>query len=145
TGCLLLGPSRWQPPSPGRSVRCWLLSPRTVWPGRSCPHSPRVRRMRPPQNETSRRGILRHVAPGIKLTAVLGIITLTALLPRRPDILYAIPAVLLTLIWILSRMPLVYTFRRILIAEFFIIGIGLLSLLVPASRPIFLAALIKSN
>lgn len=97
------------------------------------------------QIETSRRGPLRHVAPGIKLGFALVLITITALLPRRPDVLYVAPALLLALIWTVSRMPLRYTLRRMLLVEFFIVGIGLLSLLVPASRPIFLAAFIKSN
>ena len=101
--------------------------------------------MQPPEIETSRRGPLHRVAPGIKLTFALVLITITALLPRRPDVLYAAPALLLAIIWIVSRMPLRYTLRRMLLVEFFIIGIGVLSLLVPTSRPIFLAAFIKSN
>jgi cobalt/nickel transport system permease protein len=101
--------------------------------------------MRPPENENSSRDVLRRVAPGIKLIVALVLITVTALLPRRPDILYLIPAGLLAVIWMVSRMPLSYTLRRMVVVEFFIIGFGLLSLLVPGSRPIFLATLIKSN
>ena len=101
--------------------------------------------MRPQANENSRRGLFRRVAPGIKLATVLILVTVTALLPRRPDILYALPACVLGLIWAISGMPLSYTLRRMLVVQFFIIGFGLLSLLVPGSRPIILAALIKSN
>jgi len=101
--------------------------------------------MRPPETEPSRRSTLRRVAPRIKLAVALVLITATALLPRRPDVLYVFPALVLALLWIASRMPLLYTLRRMLLVEFFILGIGLLSLLVPSSRPVFLAALIKSN
>ncbi len=69
----------------------------------------------------------------------------TALLPRRPDLVYLGPAAVLCLIWPFSRMPLVHALRRMLVAEFFILGIGVLALLAPASKPIFLSALIKSN
>ncbi len=101
--------------------------------------------MRAPEIDTSQRGRLRQVAPGIKFATALVVITFTALLPRRPDPLYLIPGLLLVCIWTLVRMPLAYTLRRMLMVEFFILGIGGLSLLVPASRLTFLAVLIKSN
>jgi len=101
--------------------------------------------MHPPETETRRRTLLHRASPRLKLAATLVLITVTALLPRRPDILYVVPAGVLILIWIPSRMPLLYTLRRMLIVELFILGIGLLSLLEPSSAPIFLSALIKSN
>jgi cobalt/nickel transport system permease protein len=42
-------------------------------------------------------------------------------------------------------MPLRFAIRRLLVAEVFIIGIALLSLVRPAATPIFLSALLKSN
>lgn len=42
-------------------------------------------------------------------------------------------------------MPLSYLLRRMLMVEFFIVGIALLTLLSPAAGPIFLGAFIKSN
>ena len=45
----------------------------------------------------------------------------------------------------LARMPLLYALTRLILVEFFILGIALLSLLSPAHVPIFLAAVIKSN
>ena len=90
--------------------------------------------MRPPEIETSGHGILRRVSPRIKLATALILITVTALLPRHPDVLYFGPASVLGLVWIVSRMPLGYTLSRMLIVEFFILGIALLSFLVPASQ-----------
>jgi len=45
----------------------------------------------------------------------------------------------------LCRMPITYALRRLLMAEFFILGLALLSFLAPSSAPVFLAAIIKSN
>jgi cobalt/nickel transport system permease protein len=78
------------------------------------------------------------------LSAIV-IITGTALLPRQPDGLYFIPAAVLFVIWLTCGMPIGYTIRRLLVAECFIIGIAVLSLLHPAARPMVVAALIKSN
>jgi cobalt/nickel transport system permease protein len=75
----------------------------------------------------------------------LVISTFTALLPRRPDMLYLIPAAALLLLWPFCRMPLGYALRRLLVVEAFILGIALLSLVSPAATPIFLSTLLKSN
>ena len=72
-------------------------------------------------------------------------ITLTALLPRRPDVWYLVPGLLLLLLWPLSRMPLSYIWRRLLVVELLVLGIASLSLITPAATPVVLAAVIKSN
>lgn len=81
----------------------------------------------------------------LKILAILLLISFTALLPRRPDTLYLIPAAVLILLWALIRMPFLFVIRRLIIVEIFIIGIALLSLIHPPSTPIFLSALLKSN
>ncbi len=81
----------------------------------------------------------------VKLSFAVILIVGTALLPRRFDLLYAIPGGLLLVLWPLCRMPLKHALRRMLIAEFFVLGIALLSLLAPASAPVFLSAVLKSN
>ena len=72
-------------------------------------------------------------SPEFKLGAALVIILGTALLPRRPTLLYLVPTAVLLVLWPLCRMPFLYTVRRLLVAEFFIIGIAVLSLLAPAA------------
>lgn len=79
------------------------------------------------------------------MAVALVVIAITVLLPRRPDPVYLAPAAFLLVAWGLSRMPLWHALRRMLLAEFFILGVGLLSLLAPASQSVFLAAIIKSN
>jgi cobalt/nickel transport system permease protein len=98
-----------------------------------------------PRTEPRARTFLHQAPPQFKLGAALIIITATVLMPRRPDVLYLAPAGVLLLLWPLCHMPLAYTARRMLVVEFFILGIALLSVLVPSARPVFLAAVIKSN
>lgn len=88
---------------------------------------------------------MHRVSARWKLVAALLVILVVALMPRRPHALYWIPAVFLLVLWPLSRMPAGYALKRILFAEFFILGITLLTLLAPGSAPVFLATLIKSN
>ena len=98
-----------------------------------------------PGIEPRRRTLLHRAPPQLKLGMALVLITATALLPRQPTPLYFLPAAVLLLLWPFCRMPLGYTLRRLLLAEFFILGIALLSLLAPAAAPVFLSAVLKSN
>jgi cobalt/nickel transport system permease protein len=68
-----------------------------------------------------------------------------ALLPARPDFLFIFPAALLLILWVACRMPPLYTLRRLVPAEIFILSIAGLSLFRPDSANVFLSALIKSN
>jgi len=97
------------------------------------------------ETDPRRRAFPHRVSPRLKLATALAIITATVLMPRQPDAIYFAPAAVLLLLWLLCRMPLVYTLRRLLVAELFILGIALMSLLTPSARPVFLSALIKSN
>lgn len=93
-----------------------------------------------------RRGTRLHrLSPRLKLAFALVIITATVLLPRRPAPLYLAPAAILLALWLVCRMPLAYTLRRLLVVEFLILGIASLSLLTPAAAPVFVAAVLKSN
>ncbi len=98
-----------------------------------------------PDGEPPGRAPWSRVPPRLKLLAASVLIIVTALLPRRPDWMYLGPAAVLLLLWPLSRMPLGYALRRLLVLEFFILGIALLSLVTPAARPLFFSALLKSN
>jgi len=89
--------------------------------------------------------LLSRTPPRLKILVILSLILFTALLPRQADSLYIIPTLALVLFWALSRMPLKFVLRRLLVVEVFIISIALLSLIHPASRPIFISALLKSN
>jgi cobalt/nickel transport system permease protein len=101
--------------------------------------------MQSPDTE-SRHGTFLHRAPALlKLAAALVVLLAVALLPRHPDVRYLAPTALLLCLWPVARMPVIPTLRRLLLVEFFILGIALLSLLTPSTRPVFLAALIKSN
>ena len=101
--------------------------------------------MRVPDLEPRGRAPLSRVPPRFKLLAAISLITATALLPRHPDWLYLAPAAILLALWPVCRMPLVYALRRLIVVEFFILGIALLSVLSPAARPFFISALLKSN
>ena len=95
--------------------------------------------------ESPRRNFLHRAPPRLKLVAAVVILLAVALLPRRPHVLYLVPTALLLLLWPLARMPVVTTLRRLLLVEFFILGIAVLSLLTPSALPVFMSALIKSN
>ena len=98
------------------------------------------------QNAEPRRPALARGAPArLKLAVAFLIIFGTALLPRRVSLLYLIPLAVLLLLWPLCRMPFTYALRRLLMAEFFILGLALLSFLSPSAAPVFLAAIVKSN
>jgi cobalt/nickel transport system permease protein len=69
----------------------------------------------------------------------------TALLPRRVGPLYWGPAAVLGGLWLVSRMPLLYALRRLLVAQTFILGVALLSLFSASARAGFPATVTKSN
>jgi cobalt/nickel transport system permease protein len=81
----------------------------------------------------------------IRLSAALLIVIGTAMLPRSIHPAYLAPAALLAVLWVSVRMPLGYGLRRLLVAEFFIVGIAGLSLLAPEAFPVFVSAVLKSN
>ncbi|HWX22447.1 MAG TPA: energy-coupling factor transporter transmembrane component T [Candidatus Binatia bacterium] len=95
--------------------------------------------------EARRRTLVSGAWPRLKLVGALVIITGTALLPRRIGALYLLPTIALMVLWPLSRMPLGYTLRRLVVVEVFILGIALLSLVTPSAAPVFFSALAKSN
>ena len=97
------------------------------------------------ETESRRNRGLQRTSPRLKLAVTVGIITLTALLPRRLDWVYLVPAAVLLMLWPLCRMPLVYTVRRLAVVEIFILGLALLSFLNPAATPLVIAAIFKSN
>ena len=104
--------------------------------------------MHPPETEggsVERRRLARKASPRFKLVTALLLITLTALLPRRPDLLYLIPTAAVAVLWGVSGMPLAYVWRRLLLVEILVLGIALLSLLNPSATPIVLSAILKSN
>ena len=104
--------------------------------------------MHPQATEPHPRGfprLLQEAPPRLKLLVALLLITFSALLPRRPDWLYLVPAASLLVLWPLSAMPLSYIWRRLLVIEIFVLGIALLSLMNPATTPIVLSAMLKSN
>jgi cobalt/nickel transport system permease protein len=89
--------------------------------------------------------LVHRVGSGPKLLGAIVLITFTAMLPRHLTELYFVPAGILILLWPLCRMPFLYGMRRLLVAEFFIAGIAVLSMLHPSSAPLFLSAIVKSN
>jgi cobalt/nickel transport system permease protein len=98
-----------------------------------------------PEAHPTERHLLLKVSPRLKLATALLLITLTALLPRRPDVLYLIPAVAIAVLWPLSGMPWTYVWRRLLVVEVLVLGIGSLSLVNPSATPVVLSAIFKSN
>ena len=97
------------------------------------------------ETESGRQSPLHGVSAGLKLALALALVVGIALAPRRPDVLYVIPAAVLGVLWALSRMPFAYIWKRLLVVEPFILAIAVLSLFRPEAAPIFYAAIIKSN
>lgn len=95
--------------------------------------------------KAGRRTVLHRAPAGCKLAGALVIVAGTALLPRRLDALYLVPTTAVAVAWLLGRMPLAHTARRLVLVEPFILGMALLSLLRPGGAPVFLATLVKSN
>src|SRR4051812_33166958 len=88
---------------------------------------------------------LRRTATSVKVVTAFCIIAFTAALPRHVDSFYAIPFAAVLLLWQICRMPWKFAVKRLLVAEVFIVGLALLWLVNPASGPIFLSAIVKSN
>jgi cobalt/nickel transport system permease protein len=101
--------------------------------------------MHPPETEPRRPNLLLRLSPRARLLATLLLLAGTALLPRRLTSWFLAPAAVLLLLWGVSRMPLRYTVRRLLLVEWFVLGIALLTLLSPAAWPLFCSTVIKSN
>ena len=101
--------------------------------------------MRNPPTEAGARGAPTRLPARVKLFAVFILVVGIVLLPRRPTPLYFLPGLLLLAGWFFARMPIGYALRRLLMAQFFILAIILLSLLNPATAPVALSAFLKSN
>jgi len=106
---------------------------------------PRAKIMQTPRAEPMRCGRVGRVPPAAKLALAFAAVLLTVLLPRKPDPLYAVPAAILLGAVVACRVSPIYLLRRLLWAEFFILGIAILSLFSPETRPVCLAVLLKSN
>ena len=101
--------------------------------------------MPPPEIDPEQRSLLHRLSPQLKLAAALLIAVGTALMPRRLDALYIVPALLVLGMWVIAGMPLAQFGRRLLLAEPFILGVAILSLMNPGAAPIFLSAVVKSH
>ncbi len=88
---------------------------------------------------------LHRVRAGVKLAVTLAVVLFTVMLPRRPHLAALVPLSFLLIVWLSARPPLRVMLKRLLVAEFFILGLALLTVLNPAAAPLVAAALIKSN
>lgn len=95
--------------------------------------------------EPSKAISLHSVTPRTRLLAAFFLISGITLMPRTVDAVYLLPTTLLAVLWILARMPVRYALKRMLVAEFFILSIGFLSLFSPPAAASFLPAFLKSN
>ncbi len=80
-----------------------------------------------------------------KLGGTALLVCAIALLPRRPTAVYVIPGTIVLVLWLLARMPVRSTLKRLLVAQAFIGGIVVLWLLSPHATPVILSIFIKSN
>lgn len=101
--------------------------------------------MFPLEPERPQDALLLRLSARAKLLGALVLLIGSALLPRHVSALYLAPTGVLLVLWGLARMPVWYTVRRLFVAEWFILGIGLLTLLSPAAFPLFCATVAKSN
>lgn len=97
------------------------------------------------RSESQARTVLHRAPAGVKLGFAALIILGTTLLPQELTRIYLIPAGLVLCLWVIARVPFRHGMRRLLIAEFFIIGIGAFALISPERAPFFLSAFCKSN
>ena len=98
--------------------------------------------MRP---ESHARTVLHRAPAGLKLAVAALIILGTTLLPQELTRIYLLPAGLVLCLWVAARVPFRHGVRRLLFAEFFIIGIAAFALFSPGKMPLFLSAFCKSN
>ena len=98
-----------------------------------------------PDNEAAGRSGLQPLPAALKLGATLLLVVSIALLPRRPHVVFLLPAVLLLLFWVLARMPVLYALRRLAVAQIFIAGLAVLWIFSTAAVPLILSIFIKSN
>jgi cobalt/nickel transport system permease protein len=101
--------------------------------------------MHPPATEPRERTPLHRAPPGLKLAVAMGLVLAITLMPRHPDPIYFAPAGVILCLWPACRMPVLHGLRRLLVAEFFILGFALLALVTPSAAALFLSAIIKSN
>jgi cobalt/nickel transport system permease protein len=97
------------------------------------------------KSDSQARSVLHRAPAGVKLGVAALIILGTTLLPQQITMIYLIPAGLVLSLWVAARVPFRHGIRRLLVAEFFIIGIGGFALISPARAPLFLSAFCKSN
>ena len=97
------------------------------------------------KSDSQARSVLHRAPAGVKLGVAALIILGTTLLPQQITMIYLIPAGLVLSLWVAARVPFRHGIRRLLIAEFFIIGIGGFALISPGRAPLFLSAFCKSN
>jgi cobalt/nickel transport system permease protein len=88
---------------------------------------------------------LHEVPAWVKLGVTFAVVLFTVMLPRTPHVACLIPLGFLVLVGVSAQPPLWMIIKRLLVAEFFILGLAFLSLLNPAATPFVAAALIKSN
>jgi cobalt/nickel transport system permease protein len=100
--------------------------------------------MHPAETERSV-SFLHGVGSGTKLLTAMALVSFTALLPRHIASIYLVPFAIVVLLWAVCGMPIRFALKRILIAELFIIGLGVLWFINPAAGPVFLSAFVKSN
>jgi cobalt/nickel transport system permease protein len=81
----------------------------------------------------------------LKLAGATLLVCCIALLPRRPTSQYVIPAILLLGFGSFARIPVLYTLKRLLVAQVFIGGIAFLWLFSPSAAPLVLSVFLKSN
>jgi cobalt/nickel transport system permease protein len=86
-----------------------------------------------------------RLGAGPKLALTMLFVFVTALGPRRPDAVYLIPTAVLGVFWCLSRMPVLFALKRLVVVEPFIVGVAILALVRPETKPVFYAVLLKSN
>lgn len=74
---------------------------------------------------------IHRLPAGVKLAIALALVLGMVLLPVSRAIWLSLPATLLILLALLSRIPLTYLLRRLLMLELFVVGVALLALFQP--------------
>ena len=80
-----------------------------------------------------------------KVFCGIGLVVTTALVPLRFAAWLAVPTILLAVVAVVSRIPLLFLLRRILLLEPFAIGVSLLALFQPTGTKLFCLLIVRAT
>jgi cobalt/nickel transport system permease protein len=93
----------------------------------------------------NRQSVVHNLRPIIKFIAALALIITIVILPRTVWLAYGAIGLLLLMLAVLSHLPLIHIFKRLIILEPFVLFVALMSLFQPNGLWIFLSLATKGT